>query len=253
MQFDVLRGGEGFRHLIVVVIFSSKTWVVWLGRMSSWKFKVKKKRREIEIKKKKENVRKPKIDNDVDSKSCQCGWWPCGRHDFKMERGGWWVWRSNTVHEIYETQTPLTFPPTHRQHKRDLCFFLYLSSLSLLYQRIEISRKLITNWCVQQQKRLRIGGGRRWRRTIRSLGHGSDGWVKDGRGDTVQRLVDSLSLALSSQFCLMRFRGGPIGGICWVAKTRKASASRWGWDRIIDFQPAVSITSVACLKQRATN
>jgi hypothetical protein len=129
-----------------------------------------------------------------------------------------------------------------------LCFFLYLSSLSLLYQRIEISRKLITNWCVQQQKRLRIGGGRRWRRTIRSLGHGSDGWVKDGRGDTVQRLVDSLSL--SSQFCLMRFRGGPIGGICWVAKTRKASASRWGWDRIIDFQPAVSITSVACLKQR---
>lgn len=89
---------------------------------------------------------------------------------------------------------PLPFHQRIDNIKETLCFFLYLSSLSLLYQRIEISRKLITNWCVQQQKRLRIGGGRTWRRTIRSLGHGSDGWVKDGRGDTFQRLVDSLSL-----------------------------------------------------------
>jgi hypothetical protein len=51
------------------------------------------------------------------------------------------------------------------------------------------------------------------------------------------------------QLCLMRLRGGPIGGICWVARALNASAIRWGWDWIIDFHPEVSITSVACLQQ----
>lgn len=49
------------------------------------------------------------------------------------------------------------------------------------------------------------------------------------------------------QLCLTRFRGGPIGGICWVARARNASAIKCGWVWIIDFQPGVSITSVACL------
>lgn len=47
------------------------------------------------------------------------------------------------------------------------------------------------------------------------------------------------------QLCLTRFRGGPIGGICWVARALNASAIRCGWVCIIDFHPTVSITSVA--------
>lgn len=49
------------------------------------------------------------------------------------------------------------------------------------------------------------------------------------------------------QLCLTRLRGGPIGGICWVASARNASAIRCGCVCIIDFQPGVSITSVAWL------
>lgn len=41
-----------------------------------------------------------------------------------------------------------------------------------------------------------------------------------------------------------------MGGICCVANARKASAIRWGWVWIIDFQPGVSITSVAWLRKR---
>lgn len=51
------------------------------------------------------------------------------------------------------------------------------------------------------------------------------------------------------QLCLTRFRGGPMGGICWVARARKASAIRVGCDVTIDLNPVVSITSVACLEK----
>ena len=47
----------------------------------------------------------------------------------------------------------------------------------------------------------------------------------------------------------MRFRGGPIGGTCWVARARKASAIRCGCLPIMPFHPFVSITSVACLQR----
>lgn len=52
------------------------------------------------------------------------------------------------------------------------------------------------------------------------------------------------------QLCFTRFLGGPIGGICWVAKARKASAIRCGWEFTMDLKPTVSITSVACLQER---
>lgn len=52
------------------------------------------------------------------------------------------------------------------------------------------------------------------------------------------------------QLCFTRFLGGPIGGICWVASARNASAMRCGWEFTIDLKPAVSITSVACLETR---
>ena len=47
---------------------------------------------------------------------------------------------------------------------------------------------------------------------------------------------------------LTLFRGGPKGGDCWLASARKASATRCGWLRTMCFQPPVSITSVAWLK-----
>lgn len=50
------------------------------------------------------------------------------------------------------------------------------------------------------------------------------------------------------QLGLTLLRGGPIGGICWVASARNASAMRWGCVWIIPFHPAVSMTSVACLQ-----
>lgn len=46
------------------------------------------------------------------------------------------------------------------------------------------------------------------------------------------------------QLILTRLRGGPIGGVCCVARARNASAMRCGWLAIIFFQPDVSITSV---------
>ena len=42
------------------------------------------------------------------------------------------------------------------------------------------------------------------------------------------------------------FLGGPMGGICWLARALKASAIKCGCDTTICFQPAVSITSVTC-------
>lgn len=47
------------------------------------------------------------------------------------------------------------------------------------------------------------------------------------------------------QDCFSRFLGIPKGGHCADASARKASATKCGWDWIIDFQPAVSIMSVA--------
>lgn len=47
--------------------------------------------------------------------------------------------------------------------------------------------------------------------------------------------------------CFRRFLGKPKWGHCADASARKASATKWGWDWIIDFQPAVSIMSVAWL------
>lgn len=40
----------------------------------------------------------------------------------------------------------------------------------------------------------------------------------------------------------------PNCGHCADASARKASATKWGWEWIMDFQPAVSIMSVAWLK-----
>lgn len=47
------------------------------------------------------------------------------------------------------------------------------------------------------------------------------------------------------QLILTRLRGGPIGGICWVARARNASFIRCGCVVTMFFQPTVSITSVA--------
>lgn len=48
--------------------------------------------------------------------------------------------------------------------------------------------------------------------------------------------------------CFSRLRGIPNCGHCADASARKASATKWGWEWIIDFQPAVSIMSVAWLQ-----
>lgn len=47
------------------------------------------------------------------------------------------------------------------------------------------------------------------------------------------------------QLILTRLRGGPIGGICCVARARNASFIRCGCVVTMFFQPTVSITSVA--------
>lgn len=53
------------------------------------------------------------------------------------------------------------------------------------------------------------------------------------------------------QDCFSRLRGMPNCGHCADARARKASATKWGWEWIMDFQPAVSIMSVAWLKTEA--
>lgn len=55
------------------------------------------------------------------------------------------------------------------------------------------------------------------------------------------------------QDCLSRFLGRPNGGHWADARARKASATRWGWDWIIAFQPAVSMMSAAWLKEQERN
>lgn len=52
------------------------------------------------------------------------------------------------------------------------------------------------------------------------------------------------------QDCFSRFRGIPNCGHCADASARKASATKCGWDWIMDFHPDVSIMSVAWLKNK---
>lgn len=52
------------------------------------------------------------------------------------------------------------------------------------------------------------------------------------------------------QDCFSRLRGMPNCGHCADASARKASATKWGCDWIMDFHPDVSIMSVAWLKNK---
>lgn len=56
--------------------------------------------------------------------------------------------------------------------------------------------------------------------------------------------ADKVGASILFQLNFTRFLGGPIGGICWVASARNASAIRCGWLPIIFCHPDVSITSV---------
>lgn len=67
-------------------------------------------------------------------------------------------------------------------------------------------------------------------------GVGSDGDVD---------ITDCTDVNILFQLILTRLRGGPIGGICWVARARNASFIRCGCVVTMFFQPTVSITSVA--------
>ena len=53
------------------------------------------------------------------------------------------------------------------------------------------------------------------------------------------------------QDCFSRFRGIPNCGHCADASARKASATKCGWDWIMDFHPDVSIMSAAWLKNKS--
>jgi hypothetical protein len=66
------------------------------------------------------------------------------------------------------------------------------------------------------------------------------------KNDNAGAVVDNVE----PQLILTRLRGGPIGGICCVARARNASFIKWGCVVTIFFQPTVSITSVAWLLQR---
>ena len=51
-------------------------------------------------------------------------------------------------------------------------------------------------------------------------------WTVDGQQATCQVTFDDAAHGPVLQFCLIRLRGGPMGGICCVARARKASAMR---------------------------
>lgn len=53
------------------------------------------------------------------------------------------------------------------------------------------------------------------------------------------------------QDCFSRFRGIPNCGHCADANARKASATKCGWEWIMDFHPDVSIMSAAWLKNKS--
>ncbi len=113
--------------------------------------------------------------------------------------GGWWVWRSIQSTRSTKPKRPLPFHQRIDNIKETCVFFPLPLSLSL--SCISESKSLVsssqTDVCVQQQKRLRIGGGTQMKTDDSESGRGSDGWVKDGRGDTVQRLFDSLGSLFS--------------------------------------------------------
>jgi len=64
-------------------------------------------------------------------------------------------------------------------------------------------------------------------------------------GVVVVASVKWFASALWFQLIFTRFLGGPIGGICCVARARNASAIKCECVVIIFCQPEVSITSVA--------
>lgn len=67
--------------------------------------------------------------------------------------------------------------------------------------------------------------------------------IAGGDGDV--DITDCTDVNILFQLILTRLRGGPIGGICWVARARNASFIRCGCVVTMFFQPTVSITSVA--------
>uniref|UniRef100_A0A182MQF9 Uncharacterized protein n=1 Tax=Anopheles culicifacies TaxID=139723 RepID=A0A182MQF9_9DIPT len=67
----------------------------------------------------------------------------------------------------------------------------------------------------------------------------------DGNGGDVVDITAFTDVNILFQLIFTRLRGGPIGGICWVASARYASFSRCGWVATMFFQPTVSTTSVA--------
>lgn len=69
--------------------------------------------------------------------------------------------------------------------------------------------------------------------------------VAGGDGDV--DITDCTDVNILFQLILTRLRGGPIGGICCVARARNASFIRCGCVVTMFFQPTVSITSVAWL------
>lgn len=64
-------------------------------------------------------------------------------------------------------------------------------------------------------------------------------------GDGDVDITDCTDVNILFQLILTRLRGGPIGGICCVARARNASFIRCGCVVTMFFQPDVSITSVA--------
>lgn len=64
-------------------------------------------------------------------------------------------------------------------------------------------------------------------------------------GDDDVDITDCTDVNILFQLIFTRLRGGPIGGICCVARARNASFIRCGCVVTMFFQPTVSITSVA--------
>lgn len=69
--------------------------------------------------------------------------------------------------------------------------------------------------------------------------------IAGGDGDV--DITDCTDVNILFQLILTRLRGGPIGGICCVARARNASFIRCGCVVTMFFHPTVSITSVAWL------
>lgn len=72
-------------------------------------------------------------------------------------------------------------------------------------------------------------------------------WCSSEVKQVVDAAADDECPSALFQLILTRLRGGPMGGICWVASARNASLIRCGCVVTMFFQPTVSITSVAWL------